>query len=1702
MAPGPEERIKQVEKLFLDGCFTANGTSYNIEILLDVLLVLYDECCNSSLRREKTFSQFVEHVKPLVQRIKSFKLLKEDFEVLKVIGRGAFGEVSVVKQKDTKKVYAMKTLNKWEMLKRAETACFQEERDVLINGDKRWITNLHYAFQDENNLYLVMDYYSGGDLLTLLSKYEDRLPEEMTKFYMGEMILAIDAIHKQKYVHRDIKPDNILLGTDGHIRLADFGSCLRLLDDGTVQSNVAVGTPDYISPEILRAMEDGQGKYGPECDWWSLGVCMFEMLYGETPFYAESLVETYGKIMSHKTCFAIPDDPTVTVSDDAKDLMKKLICGADCRLGQNGIDDFKQHPWFKGIDWDNIRDGPAPYVPDVSSPTDTSNFDDLDELDQRSNDSVPPTGNSVFSGLHLPFVGFTFTCGSKLSGVGYMMNGDDVRNSSSVEPHNVVQDLRQEKAKLSKEIKELTLELQRNKHSSLRFKKELDVLGQEDLLDGEMSSYVKELEKNMHQIKIENEDLQKELTETKEKLKQQVKELKDAISQRKSALADFTDVSDKLSELRAQKQKLSRQVREKEEELDSSKQKIDSLRQELRKAEKLRREFESQIDDGKTETNKERRMRERTEEHLKEIQAELESLKKKQTGRLVTTVNSETTQEISRLKEELQTMKQQHEEVVSQKQARFKADISNMKDLLQETETTNISLQKEILTLKEKIEQARSESATEIQEIINDMKQSFEHEKLILQEENKKLTQEKEILTTNIRKEQETKKNLEAEFAELKEKKDAIAQWEAQINEIVQWVKDEKDARGYLQTLANKMSEELEYLKTTGVPPTPTGTVEKNWKNRRSQKMEKMEILNLQSNLHSEIQAKQAISQELSRVRGDYMAQQKELEESRQKEEMYREEMQKKDAQIKELEMKLDRLDLGDGFLDRPSSQMSFLDQFLKDTSLRLGCSDSGEYAEVGEETDNEFHMPTSFSGSKSTASETSMDQLSVSLSPVVDSRPTISSLTPQPKAHQFMFRNLGTPLKCYQCTSLLVGLYHQGVVCEVCGFVCHVTCQHTVPAVCPVPANQIRRPAGIDLTKGVGTACDGFVKVPKPLGVKKGWIRQFLVVCDFKLFLYDLVQDKNPGVSVSQVLDMRDEEFMVSSVLEADVIHANKKDVPCIFKVTTSLLDYPNTKNHTLIMVEKEADKRKWVDLLSELHRVLRRNNLPCQKVYEVKEIFDSTMAVTKNILSLAVIDQDRVVLGTEEGLYCMDLDRDEMAKIGDGKKVSQIEYIEDEQLLIVITAKQRQLRLIPVGALDGHEVEWIKVPDTKGCVTFCVSSLEAVDRATGLHYYFTAAVKRQLTIYEITRMKVRHQKYKEIQLPGQPQCLDVFGEKICVGVSCNFYLYSLEDDSGPTCMIPLDSIEFAFLRHSPMDALLSAELPNNEYLLVFSQLGVYVNKDGVKSREKELMFTASPTAVSFRSQYLSMYSETHVDIFDVILGNWIQTVNIPKSKPLSRTGEVVSTCTSDLPQVLYFHNIQDEENLIHVPDPNIQGQQTGSGKISITRMRRKFSARDPNRIVDRKSRIISGPTNFNHVSHMGPGEFHNLSALPTAQESIHKVKHMFYQGKSTPLRSQSRDGLPQRPISVASTIQNGNYHAAQTPRPVSTMVSVSPDDCHVSEEQTFSNSLINEILGDSSSSPHLSRGSNFNSSASPGDQPWILDDRDFLHSSYESQS
>uniref|UniRef100_A0A182K9D4 non-specific serine/threonine protein kinase n=1 Tax=Anopheles christyi TaxID=43041 RepID=A0A182K9D4_9DIPT len=902
----------------LSGAVAAAGLSaekfLSVETMLDCLVVLYDECCNSSLRREKTVSDFIELMKSVVQSIKQLRLSRDDFEVLKVIGRGAFGEVCVVRMHHTSQIYAMKILNKWEMLKRAETACFREERDVLVFGDRRWITNLHYAFQDDINLYLIMDYYCGGDLLTLLSKFEDRLPEDMARFYIAEMVLAIHSIHELKYVHRDIKPDNIVLDASGHVRLADFGSCLRLGPQGTVQSNVAVGTPDYISPEILRAMEDGQGKYGPECDWWSLGVCMYEMLFGETPFYAESLVETYGKIMNHKNSFDFPnDDDEFGVSEQAKDLIRRLICAPEYRLGQNGIDDFKAHPWFEGISWETIRNGQAPYIPEVSSPTDTSNFD-VDDTDIKLSDAVPPTTNPAFSGHHLPFVGFTFTKDSSLSDVGRLSRAITSNNiSQPLPPLKLEKHGSEEKQRLSPDS---TRKLQDEINSLTKRNCELEsqiksfervgamsvgTAAAGDSVDGQVDAKIKENEKMIRLLRQEKEDLHKEQQDAIDRLKQQDKELKDALEQRKLAMAEYTEVTDKLSDLRQQKQKLSRQVRDKEEELEVTMQKVDTLRSELRKTDKLRREQDARIQDLISELNRERQQRERSEECYRQLQMEARSRSSSDLG----SSNSLGISSSDSIRLEIDRLEVEYSEKINQQQTRYNIEISALRDQLNEADNHREMLQRELQQAREKLDSSRLESLTDSEETILELRKRHDREKKILLDDNRKLITDLEMISESNRRLTAERLQMESEYEDLRNRRQAFSQWERQIAEIIQWVSDEKDARGYLQALATKMTEELEYLKHTG-PLNHNASDNKNWRNRRSQKLDKMELLNLQSSLQNEIQAKAVISEELTRTRTDLVAAQKDLRETRQICESIGSELKRKESVIKELQQRLE----------------------------------------------------------------------------------------------------------------------------------------------------------------------------------------------------------------------------------------------------------------------------------------------------------------------------------------------------------------------------------------------------------------------------------------------------------------------------------------------------------------------------------------------------------------------------------------------------------------------------------------------------------------------------------------------------------------------------------------------------------------------------------------------------------------------------
>ncbi|NXR38901.1 MRCKA kinase, partial [Zosterops hypoxanthus] len=1640
-----EVRLKQLEQFILDGPTQTNGQCFSVETLLDILICLYDECNNSPLRREKNILEYLEWAKPFTSKVKQMRLHKEDFEILKVIGRGAFGEVAVVKLKNADKVFAMKILNKWEMLKRAETACFREERDVLVNGDNQWITTLHYAFQDENYLYLVMDYYVGGDLLTLLSKFEDRLPEDMARFYLAEMVIAIDSVHQLHYVHRDIKPDNILMDMNGHIRLADFGSCLKLMEDGTVQSSVAVGTPDYISPEILQAMEDGKGKYGPECDWWSLGVCMYEMLYGETPFYAESLVETYGKIMNHKERFQFPAQVT-DVSESAKDLIRRLICSREHRLGQNGIEDFKNHPFFAGIDWDNIRNCEAPYIPEVSSPTDTSNFD-VDDDCLKNSETMPPPSHTAFSGHHLPFVGFTYTSSCVLSDRSCLrltagppsMDLDaniqrTLEDSLATEAYERrIRRLEQEKLELSRKLQESTQTVQALQYSTVdgpitaskdleikSLKEEIEKLKKQVTESGQLeqqleeastarrelddaSRQIKAFEKQVRTLKQEREDLNKELAESSDRLKSQAKELKDAHSQRKLAMQEFSEMNERLTDLHSQKQKLARQLRDKEEEMEVVMQKLESLRQELRRTERLKKELEVQAEAAAAEASKDRKLRERSEQYSKQLESEVEGLKQKQVGRSPGVSSIEHQQEITKLKADLEKKSVFYEEELSKREIMHANEIKSLKKELRDAESQQLALKKEIMVLKDKLEKTRRENQSEREEFETEFKQKYEREKSLLTEENKKLTNELDKLTTMFERLSMNNRQLEEEMRDLADKKESVAHWEAQITEIIQWVSDEKDARGYLQALASKMTEELEALRNSSLGARAT---DMPWKMRRFAKLDMSARLELQSALDAEIRAKQAIQDELNKVKASCISTECKLQESEKKnlELLADIERLKKETEELRSEKGVKHQDSQNSFLAFLNAPTSALDQFERSPS----CIPANKGRRVTDHPPRSIHTPTmrtAYIGSGLSA--------------------------PKPKAHQFVVKSFNTPTKCNQCTSLMVGLIRQGCTCEVCGFSCHVTCADKAPAVCPIPPEQTKGPLGIDPQKGIGTAYEGHVRVPKPAGVKKGWQRALAVICDFKLFLYDVAEGKasQPSVVVSQVIDMRDEEFSVSSVLASDVIHANRKDIPCIFRVTASQLSASSNKCSILILADGENEKSKWVGMLNELHRILKKNKLKDRSVYVPKEAYDSTLPLIKTTQSAAIIDHERIALGNEEGLFVVHVTKDEIIRVGDNKKVHQIELIPSEQLIAVISGRNRHVRLFPMAALDGRETEFYKLAETKGC-----QSIVSGHVRHGALTCLCVAMKRQVLCYELNQSKTRHKKIKEIQVQGNVQWMSIFSDRLCVGYQSGFLKYPLHGEGSPYSLLHPDDHTLSFISQQPTDAICAVEISNKEYLLCFSSVGVYVDCQGRRSRQQELMWPATPSSCCYNAPYLSVYSENAVDIFDVNSMEWIQTIPLKKVRPLNTEGSL-NLLGLETVRLIYFKNKMAEGDELVVPETSDNSRKQMVRSINNKR-RYSFRVPEEERMQQRRSmlrdpemrnKLISNPTNFNHIAHMGPGDgIQILKDLPMnlrPQES----RTVFSGSVSIPSITKSRTE-PGRSMSASSGLaarssaQNGS--------------------------------------------------------------------------------
>jgi protein-serine/threonine kinase len=330
----------------------------------------------------------------------------EDFEVLRLLGKGTFGQVFQVAKIESGRIYAMKVLSKKVIVKKKEIAHTIGERNILVRtsaAQSPFIVGLKFSFQTPTDLYLVTDYMSGGELFWHLQK-EGRFAEDRAKFYIAELVLALEHLHDNDIVYRDLKPENILLDANGHIALCDFGlSKANLNNDGT--TNTFCGTTEYLAPEVLL---DETG-YTKMVDFWSLGVLIFEMCCGWSPFYADNTQQMYKNIAFGKVRF-----PKEVLSPEGRSFVKGLLNrNPKHRLGAtNDARELRAHPFFNDIDWDLLRSKsiPPPFKPHLTSETDTSNFDPEFTSESTSvlKKQMEMASTPLSPGIQANFKGFTY----------------------------------------------------------------------------------------------------------------------------------------------------------------------------------------------------------------------------------------------------------------------------------------------------------------------------------------------------------------------------------------------------------------------------------------------------------------------------------------------------------------------------------------------------------------------------------------------------------------------------------------------------------------------------------------------------------------------------------------------------------------------------------------------------------------------------------------------------------------------------------------------------------------------------------------------------------------------------------------------------------------------------------------------------------------------------------------------------------------------------------------------------------------------------------------------------------------------------------------------------------------------------------------------------------------------------------------------
>ncbi|XP_062339164.1 citron rho-interacting kinase isoform X2 [Osmerus eperlanus] len=708
-----------------------HGGSVGREELLDALVLLFQECTSSELMKIEHVANFVKKFSEVVSELQELQPRLQDFHVCGLVGRGRYGEVKVVRENSTGEVCALKVMDKDSLRTQGNVVFFEEERRILALNSSPWIPQLFYAFQDQDSVYLAMEYLPGGDLMALMNRFDYHFDEAMSQFYLAELVEAIHAVHQMGYAHRDIKPENVLIDRTGHIKLADFGSAAKLTTDKKVVAPaVPVQTPDFLSPEILAAMNGGsQDGYGSECDWWSLGVIAYEMIYMKLPFTDSTSCKTMHNIRNFQSSLKFSEEPKS--SKQFVNLVQSLLCATRERLGFEGL---RCHPFFSSVDWNNLRQVLPPFVPTLRAEDDTSNFEEPEKPAPRPAKAQQGSLPLGFQGQDLPFLGWFFSrtltalAKSELAAAGF--NSPAKTNSMEKKLHIKSKELQETQDKCHKMEQEIS-----------RFQRKMtdleSVLQQKDV----------ELKASETQRSILEQDLATYITECSS-LKRSLEQARVEVSQEDDKalqlLHDIREQSSKLQEIKeqeyhAQLEEMQVTIRQLEEDLSAARRRSDLYESELRDSRQTAEELKRKAADYQQRIQK---AKEQGKIEVEELLAKLEKTNAEQQAKIQELQDklSKAVKASTEATELLQNIRQAKERLERElERLRCKTDPSDtLRRHLRETEEGRKTLENQVKRL-EMVERRENKLKDDIQTKSQQIQQMAD--KILELEENLRETQ-------------------------------------------------------------------------------------------------------------------------------------------------------------------------------------------------------------------------------------------------------------------------------------------------------------------------------------------------------------------------------------------------------------------------------------------------------------------------------------------------------------------------------------------------------------------------------------------------------------------------------------------------------------------------------------------------------------------------------------------------------------------------------------------------------------------------------------------------------------------------------------------------------------------------------------------------------------------------------------------------